>query len=152
MQGSWVVTYEDGTQLSQYDATQTEVPFRMIEWPRVKHVQFESQLAVSSFDVPAAPDGYAWSLRRRTWMCMDGTAVGAFLLILSRAGEEVGPNSVEYVLFWYPDGTTHETPFFTSKETDEYGSGVVHGLVHALVPSTGALKITVDALHTTSLV
>lgn len=137
MRGSWLVQYQDGELLAQHDtqhplAVSGEVPFRAIEWPRVATVRFESQDARTTLDIPEAPDGYSWSLRSRNWMRVDGQAVSAFLLILSDRGVEVNHDSTAYVLYWYPDGTVHESPFFTSKETDEYGSGILHGQGRAL--------------------
>jgi hypothetical protein len=151
MRGSWVVQYENGEYLAQFDRTSAhaiagEVPFRAIDWSRVHTVRFESQDAVTSFTVPIAPAGYSWSLRSRNWVRLDGSGVSAFMLVLSAAGLEADQDTTKYALFWYPDGTVHETPFFMSRETNEYGSGIIHALPKALVSSTSSQWVSVDAV------
>jgi len=151
MHGSWVVEYQDGSFLAQYDAEHPtaidgEVPYRAINWANVARVRFESQVATGSFDIPEPDPGYAWSLRSRHWMRPGGTTMSAFMIVASRAGQEVRDDTVDYVLFWFPDGTTHETPLFNSPDASQYGSGLVHGIQRSLMPATGQLMVTSDAV------
>jgi hypothetical protein len=87
--GSWVVEYTDGTHLAQYDSSHPsaiggEVPFRMIEWPRVDTLVLESQLVRSVFKVLQPPDGYRLSLRRRTVQSTQADSTGTTIAFCTR--------------------------------------------------------------------
>lgn len=155
---SWAVEYQDGSWLSQWEsdhpkAVSGEVPYRAIDWDRLKVLRFESSVASVAYEIPPAPAGLAWSLRSRTWLRASGAdpeavagQVTAFMIVLAVAGQPVTPDTVKYVKFWFPDGTEHDTPIFNSPAAAEYGSGIVAGLQPTLMPSTDQITIQANAL------
>lgn len=148
--GSWAVDYTDGTQAFEWQADHPEakngqVPFRAIDWPRVRTLRLESALATSQIEVPAAPEGLAWSLRRRWFTTMHGDSVGVFQLVLCAAGQEPTDATVPWSLFWVPDGSTHECNRFWSPEVADYAAGLLHGAREPLPVATHEVQVQADA-------
>lgn len=136
---SWSVDYEGGEGLSQYDKDGNEVPYRAIDWSRVRALRFENQDLVATFDITPPPPGTQLSLRSRHFM---GTSAGAdggtdvvtcFMLVESDAGYPVDAEHEEHihtVIYWFPNGVYHVCYQFECPEMRQYGSCMVHGTPH----------------------
>jgi hypothetical protein len=147
---SWMVRYKDGRELRQFDSDASEffngeVPYRKINWPEVKELVFGSELIEQTFDITDPPEGYTLSLRSRHFRVLSGDTVTCFMLTLSKTGEEVTNESVASVLYWFPNGSTHECPHFNCPDVGAYGAAMVHELTAKLMPATHELRTEVSA-------
>lgn len=147
--GSWAVLYDDGTWLGEWDkdhprAINGQVPFRAIDWPRVKQVKLESSYASSDIEVPPAPDGHRWHLRGRYFASLQGFQVRTLMLVCAKDGE-VNAESTIYVMYWAPDGTVYESPHFWSKEFADYVGGILFNVPRTLPAKTEEVKVGVNA-------
>lgn len=147
---SWAVRYKDGRELRQFDDKAPEflngeVPYRAINWPEVKDLMLGSALLEQTFEMSPPPEGIQISLRSRHFKMLTGDTVTCFMITLSREGEEVTNDSVVSVLYWFPDGSTHECPHFNCPDVSDYGAAMVHRLTASLMPSTHELKTEVSA-------
>lgn len=147
---SWMVRYKDGRELRQFDSTAPEfyngeVPYRAINWPEVKELVLGSEFIEQTFEISEPPAGIAISLRSRHFRVLKGDTVTCFMITLARAGEEVTNESVQSVLYWFPDGTSHECPHFNCPDVADYGAAMVHKLQGKLMPSTHELKTEISA-------
>ncbi len=152
MQGSWLVLYQDGTSLAQYDATHPaavggEVPMRAIEWPRVTTLQLASQSAVTDFTIPAL-EGVEYRLVQRTMMTFQGSATIYLLLMLSPGyAYPFEQRDVVRAIYWVPDGTTHDCPHFECPDVARYLQQFVWGReAPPLAPTHDTLNAAVDAV------
>lgn len=155
IQGSWLVTMNDGSELHQYDkssplymANAGEVPFKAIDWPNVANLQFQSQFANAGFDVAPAPEGFQVSLRSRHFKTQQGVAIMSFIVLVSKAGQEVNAESVVSALYWLPDGTVHECPHFDCPDVANYALKLIHGQDAGIMPATHVLETGVEGLVT----
>jgi hypothetical protein len=117
MRGSWRVIYQDGTELSQWDAQHplavaTEVPLRAIRWPEVATVVFESQWAGrAEFGFAGVPEGAQVKLRQRTMRSVGGS-ISMFMVCTERAGapDPPAPEDTLSIFYWVPDGSYRPAP------------------------------------------
>lgn len=150
--GSWSAIYNDGTSLSQFDSESPhylpdagEVPYRAIEWDKVQALVLASQFNETRLDINPAPEGFNHTLRSRHFRTMQGDQVMCFIVMTSRADQEVDKNSVVSAYYWFPDGNTHDCVHFDCPDVGNYGAHWVNGADLSLMPSTHALKTQVDA-------
>ena len=151
MTASWVVEYEDGTFLAQYDSDGKETPYRAIDWPRVRKLKFESQDVIQTFDVGPTPEGLSLSLRSRHFKGVVGDTVSdelmqCFMLVLSKTGEPVSEETVDSVLYWFPTGVMHDCLLFNCPDVSAYGSHLVHLEPGSLMPRHGAANLGTGAV------
>lgn len=154
MNASWGVVYYDGSMLSQFDKASSnfmpeagEVPYRAIEWEKVKSIKFSSQLAETNFDMGPIPTGNRMTLRSRHFKTLSGANVMCFMLVLSDSeAEEVDSNSARSILYVFPDGTTHECENFNCPDIAEYGHRALRDEPVSIMPATHTLKTEVQAV------
>jgi hypothetical protein len=147
------VIYEDGLMLNQYDkvspdfdTTAGEVPYRAIKWPKVKQLTLASQLIEQSFDINQPPDGIKISLRSRTFMTITRDEVQCMMLVLSEADKEVSSETAQSILYWFPDGTTHECGSFNCGDVGNYAHRLLRAEPGSLMPATQTLTTEVTAV------
>lgn len=150
--GTWRVEYASGEVLDQYDTNHPacnvaagEVPYRAIQWPEVRKLVLTSQYAEDTFDVAALPEGFQLSLRSRHFMSTADEMLWCYLLVVSRASEEVTDQSTVSVLYWFPDGSTHECPHFNCPDVASYGHNWIHDQDRRLPLQHNIVQTTVDA-------
>lgn len=157
--GVWEVVLKDGTTTNQFDKdnpnfivipempTGGEVPFRAIPWNDVTNITFYRQDGTGdSFNVGTVAGGYHLSLRSRTFKSMAGGEMTAFILLISKDGEEAGPESTEFALYWLPDGTAHECNLFDCPDIRKYAHAKVWGRHEPLMPKHGTVRVRLDAV------
>ena len=151
-EGTWAVVYDDDTVLTQKDEGHPqfhkesfEVPYKAIEWPRVRKVLFHSLDDTTEFTVLPTPD-WAVSMRSRVFMNQQGKALRAFMLIISTPGNEVDAESVQRVMYWFLNGVIHDCPHFNCDSVGAYAMTWVHGTQGAgLIPIHDAATMNLDA-------
>lgn len=150
-EGTWAVVYEDDTILTQKDelhpayvAESFEVPFKAIEWRRVKRVLFHSTDDTTEFTVQPAED-VAVAMRSRVYMTIDGVGIRAFMVTVSTPGLEVNDENTKRVIYWFPNGVTHDCPHFNCHEVGDYAAKWVHGTLGGLMPMHEVTHTAIDA-------
>ena len=149
LNGSWLVRYEDGTEEWQYNTssphfTSGEVPYRAIQWPRVRKLIFESQYAKSEFDVEPVPDDFKTTLHSRHFWRPEGVSISCFLVVVSHKAQTPKDGAVSD-FYWNPDGTTHNCHLYDCPDVAQYGGHVVNGKVPDLSPEHGIQQLQLDA-------
>lgn len=150
-EGTWAVVYENDTILTQkdtlhpeYSSEACEVPFKAIEWSRVQRVLFHSSDDTTEFTFHKTPD-WDVAMRSRVFFTDQKDAIRAFMVTISTPGEEVSPESVQRVLYWFPNGVVHDCKHFDCHEVAQWASGWVHGKVAGLMPLHDDTAVAVDA-------
>jgi hypothetical protein len=153
MSATWLVRYSDGSELHQYDkssekfiADAGEVPYRAIEWDRVVELTLSSAEWESRFTIAQPPEGTKLSLRSRHFRTQEGVTVPCFMVVQSIAGEEVTDESVQWVLYWLPNGVDHQCPHFNCPDVANYALKLVHGIPAGIMPSTHTTTVQVGAV------
>lgn len=149
LNGSWFVRYEDGTEEWQHNANSPqfsngEVPYRAIDWPRVRTLVFESQYARREFAVSPLPPGYKTTLHSRHFWRPEGVSISCFLVVVSHA-ELTPKEGAVSVFYWFPDDTTHDCHLYDCPDVGRYGGCVVNGQVPDLAPEHGLVQVQLDA-------
>jgi hypothetical protein len=152
MRGSWRVIYQDGTELSQWDAQHplavaNEVPLRAIRWPEVATVVFESQWAGrAEFGFAGVPEGAQVKLRQRTMRSVGGSIS---MVCTERAGapDPPAPEDTLSIFYWVPDGSYHSCDRHHCDELAQYVLHQLWGRPHgALAPNHTHLQLAPDAI------
>lgn len=175
LSGSWAVEYNDGTYLSQWDTVPevplqaidwsrvTRIMFdsalATVVYPippapegtrwslrRRTWVRFR-EYPDPKWEPPPPklnPDTGKFEQLEKPPMIIDQENFTAFLLVLSTDFPVTAENCLS-VLFWFPDGVTHETPHLNSPEAEAYGSGRAHDIQRSLMPITDIAGVGLDA-------
>lgn len=138
--------------MMQYDTTHPachveggEIPYRAIRWPEATKLTLTSQFTEDTFDVAPLPEGYQLSLRSRHFMSPSDQMLWCYLLVVSRVGEDVTDRSAVSVLYWFPDGSTHECPHFNCPDVAAYGAAWLHDTDRRLPLQHNIVQTAVDA-------
>lgn len=150
-EGTWAVVYDDDTVLTQKDTAHPEfhresfeVPYRCIEWARVKKVLFHSLDDTAEFTVLQSE--WHTALRSRVYMNKERRAIRAFLLTVSTPGQPVDDASVQRAMYWFPNGVIHDCPSFDCANVSAYVMSWIHGTAPVgLIPSHDVVSLGVDA-------
>lgn len=161
LEGTWAVRYTDGSVVSQYDQEHPaffrseghprggEIPYRAIEWPKVTELVLESEHAKSTFAVQDPGPGYSVALKSRTFMVPSaGMELRCFMICTMRDDVEINLDHIativaatERVVFWMPDGSTHDCPHYDCPDVANWVTGLATGQHTGLMPTTHELKL-----------
>lgn len=152
MQGSWLVFYNDGTTLDQYDAAHPmavngEVPMRCIEWSQVHTLQLASQDVVTDFEIPPQTDA-EYRLVQRTMMTLgDSATIFIILVLVPGYAYPFEQRDVLRAMYWTPDGSTHDCTLLQCPEVARYLQQFVWGQdTVTLATSHDTIDVSADAI------
>lgn len=150
-----MVCYHDGSSLAQTDSSSPEfnheageVPFKVIDWPRVSQLRLESMYGYTTYNIVQPGEEFTLSLRRRTFITMDKKTISAFVLLVSLVGSEVGASSVVSAHYWLPNLIDHSCSDFDCADIRRYAVQSLSGDTPSLVPATEKLHIAATVITT----
>jgi len=67
------------------------------------------------------------------------------MIVLSKDGEEVNDESVQWVVYWFANGVTHECEHFNCSDVAQYALKLIHGQPIPIMPTTNTTPVEVSA-------
>ncbi len=152
MHGSWMVFLKDGRTIAQYDADHPEafngeVPMRVIPWPMVERLQLASQYAVTEFEIPEQPDAEYRLVQRTMLTFQDSTTIFMLVMLVPGYAYPFEQKDVLRVMYWIPDGSTHDCTEYQCNEVRAYCEQFMWGRESsALAQTHNKVQTTIDAV------